>query len=125
MAASQMGRLMPLIEAGFAAGDNIVPDDFGDRVRDGRTLIWVAIDDEDGELLSAVTTELVPMLPGLVCWIGQCGGKRMDQWVHFHLKIEEYARAEGCVKTRVVGRPGWSRALEGYEVRNVTLEKVL
>lgn len=125
MAASQMARLMPLISAGFAAGDNIVPENFGERVRDGRVLIWVAIDESTGEILTAVTTELVPMLSGLVCWIGQCAGSRMKEWVHFVKKIEEYARAEGCAKTRIVGRPGWSGVLEGYEVRNVTLEKVL
>jgi hypothetical protein len=125
MAASQLPRLMPLITAGYAYGDQFPPADFGDLVRNGKILIWVAIDDVTGEVLTAVTTELVPMISGLACWIGQCSGRRMREWIHFHLKIEEYARAEGCVKTILRGRGGWGGVMDGYKVKSVTLEKVL
>lgn len=124
-AAAQWAVLRPLIDIGFAAGGDFMPEDFPIRVGDGRVLIWVAIDDASGEVLVAVTTELIPMRIGLVCWIGQCGGERLREWAHFIKKIEEYARAEGCVKTIIKGRFGWERIFGDYRVRTVTLEKVL
>lgn len=126
-AASQWPVLRPLIDVGFAAGGDFMPEDFPEMVRDGKVLIWVALDDETAQVLTAVTTELIRMRVGLVCWIGQCGGERMHEWIHFIEKIEEYARAEGCVKSIIKGRWGWEKTLkdEGYKVRTVTLEKVL
>lgn len=124
-AAAQWPVLRPLIDVGFAAGGDFMPEDFAERIADGTVLIWVAMDDGTGEVLTAVTTELIPMRVGLVCWIGQCAGTRMREWVHFIEKIEEYARAEGCVKSIVKGRWGWEKVLEGFKIRTVTLEKVL
>lgn len=102
-----------------------MPEDLPDQIAAGKVLIWVAVDDETGVVHAAMTTELIPMRAGLVCWMGQCGGERMRDWSHFHTQIEEYARAEGCVKTLLKGRGGWERVLEGYKILTVTLEKVL
>ena len=124
-AASQWPALRGMIDVGFAAGGEFMPEDLPQRIADGRVLIWVAIDEESGQVHAAMTTELVPMRSGLVCWMGQCGGERMRDWAQFHVKIEEYARAEGCVKVVLKGRMGWERVLDGYKVRTVTLEKVL
>lgn len=114
-----------MIDVGYMAGDDFMPADMLENIRYGKTLLWIAIDDGDGNILAAMTTELVPMRSGLVCWMCQCGGDRMQDWSRFHLKIEEYARAEGCVKVVLRGRAGWERVLEGYKVRTVQLEKVL
>lgn len=125
VAASQWPALRGLIDIGYAAGGDFIPEDLPDQVAASKVLIWVAIDDETGVVHAAMTTELIPMRAGLVCWMGQCGGDRMRDWSRFHTLIEEYARAEGCVKTVLKGRFGWERVLEGYTVRTVTLEKVL
>lgn len=117
--------LRELIDVGYQVGDEKMPEDMLDRITDGRVLIWVALDDETAKVHAAMTTELVPMRSGLVCWMGQCSGDRMRDWSDFHVQIEEYARNEGCVKTILKGREGWLRALKGYRVRTVTLEKVL
>lgn len=114
-----------MIDIGFAVGGEFMPDDLPARIADGRVLLWVAVDEDTGEVYAAMTTELVPMRLGLVCWMGQCGGRGMREWAQFHVKIEEYARAEGCVKVVLKGRFGWERVLDGYRVRTVTLEKVL
>ena len=117
-------RVRPKIDRGYSAGDEIMPEDVLDRLLDGRTQLWVAIDDE-GEIHAAMTTELVPMRSGLVCWMCQCGGERLRDWAPFHRKVEEYARAEGCVRVILRGREGWGRVLDGYKVRTVQIEKVL
>ena len=124
-ALAQWSAIEPLLDMGYAVGGEIMPDDMLERIGDVRMVIWVALDTETAAVLTAVTTELYPMRDGLVCWIGQCGGTRLWEWVHFIDKIEEYARAEGCVKTILKGRPGWKRALQGYDIRTVTLEKAL
>lgn len=125
-AAALWPRVGHMVDAGYAAGGDFVPADIIDRVESGRMLLWIAIDDENGEIYVAVTTELIPMRAGLVCWIGQCGGSKMDLWIRFIAQIEEYARNEGCVKTILRGRPGWQRVLaDGYKVRTVQLEKML
>jgi hypothetical protein len=125
VAAAQWRTLLPMIDEGFAVGGEIIPADFMQRIEGGEVLIWVAVDDETAVVHAVMTTELVRMRSGLVCWMGQCAGDRMREWRDFHTKIEDYARGEGCVKTILKGRFGWERALEGYRVRTVTLEKVL
>lgn len=114
-----------MIDVGYAVGDDFVPSDILDDISAGRVVLWVAIDDGTGKVHAAMTTELVPMRSGLVCWMRQCAGDRMREWSDFHVKIEEYARTEGCVKTVLRGRLGWERVLPGYKVRSVQLEKVL
>lgn len=125
IASSQWPALRGMIDIGYAAGGDFMPEDLLDQIAAGKVLIWVAIDEGTGVVHAAMTTELIPMRAGLVCWMGQCGGDRMREWVRFIVKIEEYARAEGCVKTILKGRPGWQGLLEGYKMRTVTLEKVL
>jgi hypothetical protein len=117
-------RVKDMIDMGYAAGDDFMPDDMLERIRYGRILLWAAIE-EDGNILAAMTTELVPMRSGLVCWMCQCGGAGMPLWARFHTQIEEYAKTEQCVKVCLRGREGWQRILSGYRVRTVQMEKLL
>lgn len=124
--ASQIwSKVSGLIDVGYAAGDNFMPEDILQKVRYGTILLWIAIDEETGHIHAAMTTELVLMRCGLVCWMGQCSGDRMPDWRHFHTMIEKYAKDEGCVKTILQGREGWQKVLKGYSVRTVQLEKTL
>lgn len=125
MASGLWPRVSDMIDVGYMAGDDLMPPDMLERIRYGRVLLWIAIDDENGNILAAMTTELVLMRSGLVCWMCQCGGDRMQDWSRFHVKVEEYAKAERCVRVVLRGRAGWERVLEGYKVRAVQLEKVL
>lgn len=114
-----------MIDIGYAVGDDFMPENILDDICAGRVLLWIACDDTTGQIHASMTTELVKMRSGLVCWMRQCSGDRMRDWVDFHIQIEEYAKAEGCVKTVLRGRLGWERVLEGYTVSAVQLEKVL
>lgn len=125
LATSIWPRVRDMIDVGYMAGDDFMPEDIVERIRYARIVLWVAIDEDSGNIVAAMTTELVKMRPGLVCWMCQCGGDRMQDWSHFHVKVEEYAKAEGCVKVILRGRPGWAKILEGYKIRTVQLEKVL
>jgi hypothetical protein len=118
-------RVRGMIDVGYAAGDDFMPEDMLRRLQSGTVLLWVAIDEDSGEIHAAMTTELVRMRSGLVCWMCQCGGANMPLWARFHTNIEQYARDEGCVKVVLRGRSGWQRVLEGYRVRTVQMEKTL
>jgi len=118
-------RVRDMIDAGLAVCDEVMPEDMLDRLGSGKMLLWVAIEEANGIIHAAMTTQLVKQRSGLVCWMCQCGGERMRDWSRFHVKIEEYAKSEGCVKVVLEGREAWQRVLEGYSVRSVRLEKVL
>ena len=118
-------KVKDLIDVGYAAGDNFMPENILEQIRYGTILLWIAIDEESGHIHAAMTTELVPMRCGLVCWMGQCAGDRMQDWSKFHVQIEEYAKNEGCVKLVLKGRRGWEAVLDGFRVRTVQLEKML
>ena len=118
-------RVSDMIDAGLSVCDEVMPDDILDRIASGKMLLWIAIEEANGIIIAAMTTQLVRQRSGLVCWMCQCGGERMHDWSRFHVKIEEYAKVEGCVKVVLEGREAWKRVLEGYSVRSVRLEKVL
>jgi hypothetical protein len=124
-AAAQWPALRGMIDVGYAAGGDFMPEDLPNQITEGKVLLWIAVDDETAVVHAAMTTELIPMRCGLVCWMGQCAGDRMRDWSKFHTQIEEYARDEGCVKVVLKGRRGWERILDGYKIRTVTLEKAL
>lgn len=112
-----------MIDRGYAPGDDIMPKDLLERIEANHVQLWLAV--KDGLILAAMTTELVPMRSGLACWMCQCGGEHLPDWVHLHKEIEEFAKREGCVKVILRGRAGWMRLLDGYRVRTVQLEKAL
>jgi hypothetical protein len=49
----------------------------------------------------------------------------MRRWIGLIEKIEEFARAEGCSATRIMGRKGWARVLAFYRTKRIVLEKDL
>jgi hypothetical protein len=49
----------------------------------------------------------------------------MRRWIGLLERIEEFARAEGCEATRIIGRKGWARVLTSYRTKRIVLEKDL
>jgi hypothetical protein len=52
-------------------------------------------------------------------------GSDMRRWIRLLDGIEDFARAEGCNATRIVGRQGWARVLPSYQTKRIVLEKEL
>ncbi len=94
-----------------------------DDILCGKSLLWLCVD--KGKILCAGATSLQITDSGLVCVITACGGTDLKRWVHLLEKVEIYAKAEGCRCVRILGRPGWSRVLTGYDVKSVVIEKDL
>lgn len=115
--------VLPMIESAYQEVDEFLPSDMLDGLKAGKLLLWISA--PEGEILAALVTALLPRPSGLCCKLMACGGKNMKTWVNGHQQIEAYARAEGCGKVFCDGRPGWARALPGYETVRVVLEKGL
>ena len=104
--------------------------------------------DEDGaRVQAAAVTELHRTEWRKVCVIVACGAPSgrlrasgfshpssraaasrtvdMRRWIGLIEKIEEFARAEGCSATRIIGRKGWARVLASYRTKRIVLEKDL
>jgi hypothetical protein len=84
-------------------------------VLEKRSLVWIAW---NGRIVSAGVTQLC----NGVCTLVAYGGERHD---HLITIIENYARAEGCQRMRILGRKGWSRVLKDYRQPCILLERQL
>jgi hypothetical protein len=113
----------PLLKSAIDRAGLSCWDEIADDILKGSSLIWICGDSE--RILCAGATRLEKTNSGSVCVIVACGGSDMRRWLHLLERVESYARAEGCRSTRIFGRAGWERVLDGYGVRNVVLEKEL
>lgn len=92
------------------------------EVLSGDQLLWITWDGQ--HIRAAATTKLIKEIKGLVCLAVACGGDD-ENWPQRFAPIEEYARDEGCISTRIQGRPGWGRIFKDYKTEWVSLEKKL
>ncbi len=89
------------------------------NVLDGLFLLWLVID--RGKITAATVTSLT----GDACEIVATAGVGVNNWIHLIEGIEKYARAEGRVRVRIIGRKGWARLLPAYKQTAVVLERQL
>jgi hypothetical protein len=98
--------------------------DFGSveqDVKQNLALLWLVWDGE--KVMAAAVTQLTTNNGLKVCTIVACGGEHRERWLFLIGKLEDHARDEGCARVRICGRRGWTKALDGYRVRSVILEK--
>lgn len=120
--AAQAWGLVGHLIAEAMRGDHDVSVVHGD-VTSGRSLLWLAIGGD--AIHAAAVTEINEIAGRRICTIVACGGEDMSKWLHLIEGLEDYARRESCVATRINGRKGWARALAGYDCRYIVLEKAL
>lgn len=92
------------------------------RELDKGALLWIVWNGE--KMLAACVTRLAYEKSGLVLEALACGGEGQD-WRRLYEEIEDYGRNEGCVISRIQGRPGWQRIFKDYDLAWVTLERRL
>jgi hypothetical protein len=133
-----------LIFAAMKRGDLSSFGAVEDSVLRGDALLWLALSCEDGDgvrIDAAAVTELHQTEWRKVCVVVACGAPSgrlrassradasratdMRRWIGLLERIEEFARAEGCEATRIIGRKGWARVLTSYQMKRIVLEKDL
>jgi hypothetical protein len=114
-----------LIRAAMQRGDIGSYRPVEEAVLAGRALVWLATDGQ--AIHAAAVTELHQTEWRKVCEIVACGGNDRARWLHLIETIEDFARAEGCSATRIIGRKGWARVLASkhYRTKRIVLEKEL
>ncbi len=94
-------------------------------VRNGNGLLWLAWKQDARKIMAAAVTELTSANGERFCTIVACGGSDRAEWLPLIEGLEKYARVEGCVAMRILGRRGWARLLPAYQVSRVLLERKL
>jgi len=89
------------------------------NICDGMYLVWLAVKGDN--IIGVAVTGLV----GDACEIIAAAGTGIHYWIHLIGPIEDYARAEGRARMRIIGRNGWKRMLPDYRETSIVLEKVL
>lgn len=116
-------HVAPLLRSAFMKTGFALFSDLERDVFNGSALVWLAWNGESIE--AAAATALIPTDAGLVCAVLACGGKDMARWLPLLDQIEQWAKIEGCVRSRIVGRKGWLKALPAYREKHVVIEKEL
>ena len=123
----KVAQIWPHVEWHVRRGISRGSEDFDQLKRQifsGLSLLWIAW---DGKLLAVCVTALSPD----ACEIISLGGEDLHSYLRNGLgAIENYARAEGRSRIRIIGRRGWKRLLKDYEQKDsignlLVLEKQL
>lgn len=123
--AHQLWRFVePMLAAGFAAADEEMPKNMLELIESRHAVLWIAVV-ERSAIVAALATQLEVHPSGLVCKLMSVGGSELNSWRGHIGQVEEYAKAEGCIKMRLEGRDGWERALPGYRRVAIVIEKEL
>jgi hypothetical protein len=88
-------------------------------VFDSQAQLWLAWDGT--EILAVAVTRLYSD----VCEIWACGGRGLLLWRDLIKRLEDFGRAEGKARMRIIGRKGWARVLRDYWSPSIILEKRL
>ena len=118
----------PYIEMGNdKSRDEMSVMDIYARLSEARMQLWLIFDD-DKEIISVLTTEIIEYPRKTTCRIVTLGGQDLDLWVEQLLEtLEEWALENGCVAMETVCRKGFIKKLErfGYENAYTVLVKEL
>jgi len=107
--------------------DEMSVTDIYERLSEARMQLWLVFN-EDKEIISVLTTEIIDYPRKTVCRIVTLGGKDLDIWVEDLLEtIEAWALENDCVAMETVCRKGFIKKLErfGYENAYTVLVKEL
>lgn len=87
----------------------------------GNALLWLAFDGETP--IGAGVTQIIQEQTRKVCEIiAWASDKKCTPLLSI---VHEYAKAEGCMASRLIGRKGWAKALPEYKIRALVMERPL
>lgn len=101
----------PLLEEAAVLGEGIEKEEVREALREGSATFF------SHGTSAAVAFDFWPVLR-----IGLAGGD-LCELIQVEAEIWCYAKAHGYEFLDILGRPGWERALDGYEKKAVLLRK--
>lgn len=110
-----------MIDEAYKFADEIMPHDMLDQLRSGHRQLWVVWNGE--AVVAAVMTRIIQLRSCRAVQVTAAGGSELGAWKDLITLIEDYARAEGCRKVTIEGRPGWERTFKNYRRVRVVIER--
>jgi hypothetical protein len=105
-----------------ALGEGKTIDEVLTRIFRKEAQLWIAA--TPTELQAACVTEIKIKPHSKVCNVWLCGGKGVNNWVHFLDTIEEWAKEQGCEALTIDhARLGWQRLLKRFKAKSIALER--
>jgi len=124
------GRVLPtLVEVCERHPDQYTPDSLRARFETGDYQLWLIT--EDSDLLALFVTQIYVSDAGvLIATIRICAAVNdtpAAEWIGLLSEVEDWAKAQGCVRLWMEARRGWLRSLRpaGYTAGHVVLDKDL
>lgn len=109
----------PLIEKSLVYFDNRVDiDDIYNSLKARNNQLWLVI--RDGEILTAVVTEITIYPKKKVLNIAYLAGRDFRSWQDGIDILKDFAKSLGCSSIEIRGRRGWEKLLKDFRVLNVT-----
>ena len=122
-------HVAPLLDKAVSLSPGkIVLRDVLDAAIAGAYLVWVAVDDDKGEFVGAVTTRIDYYPQGKALAMDFLGGTRMQEWLHLALEaVEDHAQRKNCKYLEAYGRRAWRRNREqlGRGQQSITFQQEL
>ena len=117
-------RVEPMLTAAIRdGGARLGTEDIRGWLDEGAMQLWIAFDDEN--LYAVAITEILVFPRIKVASIVMIAGWSYETWepAAFDM-IKRWAKAKGCKRLEVRGRPGWKRRLQshGFRHRQTVLE---
>lgn len=126
--AEALGAYWPLAERwvrdAVRAGATIeTVEDYRARCAARTAQLWTIV--EDGQFIGCGITEIYDTSKGQTCGIPILSCDRFEALAALFDVLEQWAKAEGCVRLEGYGRQGWCRALKakGWRVVAACIEK--
>ncbi len=97
------------------------------KIKNQEMQLWI-LSNDDKEIVSVLTTEIIQYPRRTTCRIVTLGGKDLDEWVEDWLNtLETWALENGCEAIETCCRKGFAKKLEkfGYENTYTVLAKEL
>lgn len=88
-------------------------------ISQGELQLWVVIDEEnDDEIVAAVTTRIMDYPERRAMAIDWVGGKKMSVWLDDIMEVlVGFAKRHDCDHIEGYGRPAWGRAMERFGMK--------
>ena len=122
-------HVAPLLDKAVSLSPELIKiQDVYEAALSGAYVIWVALDEENGEFAGVITTRIISYPRCKAMAMDFIGGTRMKEWLEMaHEAIEEHAKRNDCTRLEGYGRRAWSRFLEphGWEQAYITYKKDL
>jgi hypothetical protein len=112
-------------------GDLMTEADLKEEVKQGFHQLFITFGSNDGtesKVYGVFVTRITDYAQKRQCEILLLAGKERELWEDkMVLTIEELARANGCARISLLGRPGWKKLGDrhGYKIKNVEFTKEL